>query len=84
MEYCESTIIHWYQFPWFLQKALIHGFLNSWFQTLQATINDPWVYLPKVPKIYYFGAIFSDPIVEVNAVVRHFRLRWVFIRKIWQ
>jgi hypothetical protein len=27
---------------------------------------------------------FSDPIVEVNAVVRHFRLPWVLIRKIWQ
>jgi hypothetical protein len=27
---------------------------------------------------------FSDPIVEVNAVVRHFRQPWVLIRKIWQ
>jgi hypothetical protein len=27
---------------------------------------------------------FSDPIVEVNAVVRHFRHRWVLIRNIWQ
>ena len=27
---------------------------------------------------------FSDPIVEVNAVVRHFRQSWVFIRIIWQ
>jgi hypothetical protein len=27
---------------------------------------------------------FSDPIVEVNAVVRHFRHPWVLIRKIWQ
>jgi hypothetical protein len=26
----------------------------------------------------------SDPIVEVNAVVRHFRQSWVLIRKIWQ
>jgi hypothetical protein len=26
----------------------------------------------------------SDPIVEVNAVVRHFRQPWVLIRKIWQ
>ena len=27
---------------------------------------------------------FSDPIVEVNAVVRHFRQPWVLIRTIWQ
>jgi hypothetical protein len=29
---------------------------------------------------------FSDPIVEVNAVVhvRHFRQPWVLLRKIWQ
>ena len=27
---------------------------------------------------------FSDPIVEVNAVVRHFRQPWVLMRKIWQ
>jgi hypothetical protein len=27
---------------------------------------------------------FSDSIVEVNAVVRHFRQPWVPMRKIWQ
>ena len=27
---------------------------------------------------------FPEPIVEVNAVVRHFRHPWVLIRKIWQ
>ena len=37
--YCESTFICWHQFLWFLKNALIHGFLNSWFQTLHATIN---------------------------------------------
>ena len=26
---------------------------------------------------------FSDPIVEVNAVVRYFRQPWVLIRTIW-
>jgi hypothetical protein len=26
----------------------------------------------------------SDPIVEVNSVVRHFRHPWVLIRNIWQ
>ena len=36
--YSESTFIRWYQFSWFLQNALIHGFLNSWFQTLQTTV----------------------------------------------
>ena len=35
----------------------------------------------KVPKIYYLNAWnVSDPIVEVNAVVRHFRQPWVLIR----
>ena len=37
--YCESTFIHWNQFSWFLQTAVIHGFLNSWFQTLHFTGN---------------------------------------------
>ena len=27
---------------------------------------------------------FSDPILEVNAEVRHFRQPWVLMRKIWQ
>jgi hypothetical protein len=27
--YSESPLIHLYQFSWFLQSALIHGFLNS-------------------------------------------------------
>ena len=32
----------------------------------------------KVPKMYYLNVWnFSDPIVEVNAVVRHFRHPWV-------
>jgi hypothetical protein len=34
--YCESTVL--------LQNALIHGFLNSWFQTLPATINGKIVF----------------------------------------
>ena len=39
----------------------------------------------KVPKMYYLNVWnVSDPIVEVNAVVRHFRQPWVLIRKIWQ
>jgi hypothetical protein len=37
--YCETTFIGWQHFSWFLQNALIPGLLNSWFQTLQATIN---------------------------------------------
>jgi hypothetical protein len=38
----------------------------------------------KVPKMYYLNVWnFSDPIVEVNAVVRHFRQTWVLIRKIY-
>jgi hypothetical protein len=45
-------------------------------------INDR---VRKVPKIYYLNVwSVSDPIVEVNAVVRHFRLPWVLIRNIWQ
>jgi len=36
-------------FSWFLQNALIHGILNSWFQTLQATINGTiefrWIFI---------------------------------------
>ena len=31
--YCESTCIRWHQYSWLL------GFLNSWFQTLKATVN---------------------------------------------
>jgi len=42
--YCESTFIRCHQFLWFLQNALMHGFLNSWFQTLQATINGKIVF----------------------------------------
>ena len=39
----------------------------------------------KVPKMYYLNVWnVSDPIVEVNVVVRHFRQPWVLIRKIWQ
>jgi len=37
--YCESTFIRWHQFSWFLQNSFFHGFLNSWLQILQATIN---------------------------------------------
>jgi len=44
MVYCESTLICWHQFTWFLQNAVIYGFLNSWFQTLQATINGKIVF----------------------------------------
>ena len=32
--------------------------------------------------IYFWN--FSDPFVEINAVVRHFRQPWVLMRKIWQ
>jgi hypothetical protein len=40
----QITFIRWHQFSWFLKHALIHGFLNSWFQTLQATINEKVVF----------------------------------------
>jgi len=43
-KYCESICIGWSQFPWFLQNALIHGFLNSWFQASQATTNGKIVF----------------------------------------
>jgi hypothetical protein len=33
-EFCEITFIRWHQFSWFLQNALIPGFLNSWFQVV--------------------------------------------------
>jgi hypothetical protein len=32
----------------------------------------------------YIYCTFPEPIVEVNAVVRHFRHPWVLIRNIWQ
>ena len=39
----------------------------------------------KVPYLNFWNFWnFSDPILEVNAVVRHFRQPWVLIRKIWQ
>jgi hypothetical protein len=41
---CENTFIPWHQLSWFLQNALIPGFLNSWFHTLQATINGKIVF----------------------------------------
>ena len=44
LQYCDSTFIRWLQFSWFLQNALIHGFLNSCVQTLQATINENIVF----------------------------------------
>jgi len=31
-------------FRGFLQNELIHGFMNSWFQTLQVTINGKIVF----------------------------------------
>ena len=41
--------------------------------------------LEKFPKKFYLNFWnFSDPVVEVNAEVRHFRHPWVLIRKIWQ
>ena len=45
-DYCESIFVICYlqQFPWFLQSALIHWFLNLWFQILQATINEKIVF----------------------------------------
>jgi len=42
-ENVESTFIRWHHFSWFLQNSLIHG-LNSWFQTLQLTINGKIVF----------------------------------------
>ena len=49
VSYSESIFIHWHQFSWFLQNALPHEFLNSWFQTLQATINEEiviyWIFI---------------------------------------
>ena len=38
----------------------------------------------KFQKLKFIFWNFSDPFVEVNAVVRHFRQPWVLIRKIWQ
>jgi hypothetical protein len=43
-QYCASTFISWHRFSWFLQNALIHGFLNSWFQTLPAALNGKIVF----------------------------------------
>ena len=44
--YCQSTFIrcHWHQFSWFLQNVVILRFFNSWFQTLQWTINEKIVF----------------------------------------
>jgi len=33
------VLIRWHRFSWCLQNASILGFLYSWFQTIQATIN---------------------------------------------
>jgi hypothetical protein len=38
-------LIRWHQLSWFLQNALIPWFLNSQFQTLQATINEVVMFL---------------------------------------
>ena len=43
-DYCQSTFIRWHTFSRFLQNAVIHGFLNSWFQTLQS-----------MGKLYFIG-----------------------------
>ena len=32
---CESTFIRGHQYSWYLQNALIHRLLNSWFHTLE-------------------------------------------------
>jgi hypothetical protein len=42
--YCENSFIPWHQFLWFLQNAVILGFSNSWFQTLQATVTGKIVF----------------------------------------
>jgi len=39
-QYCEyygSTFIREHQFLWFLNKALVRGFLDSWFQISEIT-----------------------------------------------
>jgi hypothetical protein len=41
---CETSFVRWYQFSWFLQNALIPGFLNSRIQILHATINRTTVF----------------------------------------
>jgi len=55
LEYREGTFIRWHQFLWFLQHTLIHGFLNSWFQTLKVTVNGKlifrWILIFVVSKI---------------------------------
>jgi hypothetical protein len=51
----------------------------------EAPSNAEILGVRKVPKIYYLNVWnVSDPIVAVNAVVRHFRQPWVLMRKIWQ
>ena len=44
IQYCESTFIGCHQFSWLLQNTLSLGFLNSYFQTLHATINGKIVF----------------------------------------
>jgi hypothetical protein len=45
--------------------------------------SNYWLFsVRKVPYLIFWN--FSNPIVEVNAVVRHFRQPWVLMRKIWQ
>ena len=43
-KYCESTVIPWHQFLWFLQNAVILGFSNTWFQKLQETVTGKIVF----------------------------------------
>jgi hypothetical protein len=57
------------------------------FKYIYCTLWRDIVTLPSVrpsslPSGYFWN--FSDRIVEVNAVVRHFRHPWVLIQKIWQ
>jgi hypothetical protein len=63
----------------FKKKKSVNNTVNSIYTTIKRScinIND------RVRKIKIIFWNFSDPIVEVNAVVRHFRHPWVLIRNI--
>jgi hypothetical protein len=68
-----STFIHWHQCSRFLQNALIHGFLNLWFQTLHIFAEPPKVTVINVAS--HFGKTRLDCLARGIPALYHFS-RW--------
>jgi hypothetical protein len=53
---CESTFIRGHQYSWYLQNALIHRLLNSWFHTLEVA-NQLKRFYKNIFRVYHIRII---------------------------